>query len=332
MKTIGLDLGTKHIVMCFRDKKGELKFRWEVNGFVDIKKQDKFTKNLLVSSQVPFIEREDDLIALGSKAEDIAYSFNKDLRRPMAEGVIQSDEEEDVIQLMATIVRSIIGSLDDDAVLYYSVPGKPLNSEINVGFHSKVVKMIVDSYDGEGNIESYPINEARAIVLTEEDKTAIGISFGAGMVNVCYSLFGVPIFEFSLVGSGDWIDRETASKFSKETVTSVCKRKHNIDLSEMPSNNIDRAIYINYQILIEEVARGIVQGFKENEDKARVDRPMPIIFAGGTSMPKGFADLFREEFQKQNIPFEIGEVKHAEQPLYTVAKGCFVAAEMHQSD
>lgn len=337
---LGLDIGTKNIVIA--DKRtGKLKFKREVNGFVDIIKGDGFIKQMLLSQGIPFFERDDKFVALGSKAEDIAYHFGKVLRRPMENGVLAVGEEE-AMKIMAVIIKSLVGKLDDDALLYYCIPAPALNETVNVRYHQKVVQAILDSYkSSEGStIKAYPINEARAIVISQiPDRTGIGISWGAGMVNVSYCLFGLPIYEFSLVGSGDWIDMESArvtgnlekvdGKDKPKVLVAKAKEKVNLG-GKLPDTNLEKAIYINYQILIENVAKGIADGFRLNEQKARADKPMPIVMAGGTSMPDGFLNMFKGVFAIQKMPFEVGEVKRCDEPLYAIAEGCLIAAEMHE--
>jgi hypothetical protein len=338
MIKLGLDIGTKNIVLAYEDDKGKKKIRHEVNGFIKIPKGDGFTKNLLVSSGVAYVENENDFIALGKKAEELSYAFNKTLQRPMIDGVI-SGKTDEAMQIMAIIIRAIVGKLNDDAILYYCIPANAINQNTNVAFHDKVMKMMIDDFDG--TINSYSINEARAIVISEvEDKTGIGISFGAGMVNICYCLYGIEIFAFSIVGSGDRIDIESAIRFGynpkdpegsyKETPTSICKRKEKMTLTECPEDVVGKTIWINYGIMIESVIKAIIEGFKKHEEKARIDKPIPMIIAGGTSSPDGFDDYVKDVISKIEVPFEIGEIRRAEKPLYAVSEGCFAAAHMHE--
>jgi len=93
MDRIGLDIGTKNIVLAYR-KDNKLSFRREVNGFVSITKGDNFTKQMLVQAGVPYIEREKDFIAIGEKAENLAFAFGKELQRPMVDGVLSVTERQ----------------------------------------------------------------------------------------------------------------------------------------------------------------------------------------------------------------------------------------------
>lgn len=341
MQYLGLDLGTKTIVLARKGEDGRPVFRHEINGFYAFDRVDGFVKNMLVKQNVPSIERDGKIYALGKKAEEIAHAFNGVLRRPMSDGTVSKEPE--AINIMASIVHGIIGSLTkEETILYYCIPADALNQKTNVGLHQKIAQMIIEAKASEAKIRAYPINEARAIAVGTGDAVAIAISWGAGMVNVCYAKFGIPIFEFSLVGSGDRVDIESARAFgydpnkphekSSETPTTICKRKHSIDLTK-PITDMDRVeqvIAMNYQLLIESVVQGIVDGFRNNADTARFDGPIPIIMAGGTASPNGFGAYY-EKVQKSKapLPFEVASVRVHERTLFAVAEGCLEAATLH---
>lgn len=339
---LGLDLGTKTIVLAKREGDKPV-FRHEINGFFSFDKPDNFVKNMLITQKVPHIIRDDKIYALGGKAEKLAYAFNKTLRRPMSDGTVSKEQE--AITIMGSIVQAIIGTLNSDAILYYCIPANALNRDTNVQFHDRIAKMIIEKYKKtDAKIKAYSINEARAIAIGSGEPVVIGVSWGAGMVNVCYTMFGVPVFEFSLVGSGDWIDVESAKQFgynpdkpdgsSQETPTTIAHRKHNIDLTKSVDevDRVDQAIMLHYQLLIENVINGIISGFRDNIDKARIDQPIPIVMAGGTSSPNGFGDYFERILRSEELPFEVSEVKVAEKPLFAVAEGCLMAAEAHNDE
>ena len=340
MKRLGLDLGTKHIVLSFRGDDNKVVTRYEVNGYIILPNNDKFTKNLLVQQGVPFVERGSEIIAIGQKAEKLAYSFNKTLCRPMCDGAV-SKTDGDAHEIIAIIIRSIIGRLSDDAILYYCTTASAVNSDnLNIEFHKRVVKLIIEGYSGESKINSFHINEARCLILNEPGEV-IGISWGAGTVTVHAHNMGVPIFEFSVVGSGDLIDTEVAKQFgydpnrpdkeSSETPTTVCRRKHDIDLGKIPEDRVGKAIYLMYQIVVEEVVRNIVRGLRDNRSKFRFSEPVNIINGGGTSMPRGFLRMLRQYFEehKGDFNFSVGDVKLADNPLFAVSIGCLHASEMH---
>jgi len=341
MIKIGLDLGTKTIVSAKRGEENKPIFKHEINGFYEFPTPDSFTKKLLVGQKIPFVEKDGKIYALGRKAEQFAYAVNSTLRRPMADGTVSKEEE--AINIMASIVHAIIGKLDDDAILYYCIPADAINKSTNVQFHQKIAQMIIDRYQrSKVTVKGYPINEARALAIGSGEPVCIAVSFGAGMVNVCYCMYGMSVFEFSLVGSGDRVDAEAARQFgydpenpnksSRETPTTMCKRKHQIDLTKSKDevDRKDQAIMISYQILIENVVDGIIKGFNENEEKAKIDQAIPVVIAGGTSSPPGFGEYFEEIMKSKEPPFEISTITVHPRPLYAVAEGCLIASESHE--
>lgn len=342
MKRLGLDLGTKHIVLSWRDEKNKIKTRYEVNGYITLERTDAFTEQFLIKNEVPYITRGNEFIAIGSKAEKLAYTFNKNLKRPMAEGGV-SRNDEDAQEIIAVIIRSIIGKLTEDALLYYCTTAAPINTNnLNIDFQKKIVKLIIEGYESDkAKITAHHINEARCLII-EEAGTAIGISWGAGTVTIHAGVFGVPVFEFSISGSGDWLDIEVAKRFgydpdnpdkqSRETPTSVCRRKEKIDLMKVPEDKVDQAIVLMYDILIENVVTGIIKGFRDNRTKFRPGEPVKVINAGGTSMPPGFTTKLYAKLDavKDQLTIPIGEVTQAPDPLFAVARGALIACEAHK--
>ena len=63
-----------------------------------------------------------------------------------------------------------------------------------------------------------PLYEGLAVIFSEladENFTGIGISFGAGMVNICLACMSVPVFSFSVTKAGDWIDQQVAKALAE---------------------------------------------------------------------------------------------------------------------
>lgn len=339
MANYGLDLGTKTIVLARTGEDGRPIFRWEINGFYSFDRTDGVVKQILTKQQIPHIEKEGKIFALGKKAEELAYAFNGRLRRPMANGTVSKEPE--AINIMASIIHAIIGKVTEDSLIYYCIPADALNRDTNVRLHEKIALMIIEGKKSEAKIRAFSINEARAIAIGAGTDIAIAISWGAGMVNVCYYKWGLSIFEFSLVGSGDWIDLKSAEAFNydpkkpddkySETPTTIAKRKHEIDLSKplVQMDRVEQVIAMNYKILIENVVNGIVDGFTTNMDKGRFDGEIPIIMAGGTASPKGFAEYFKQILLSRQLPFKPSDIIVHERPLFAVAEGCLEACKSH---
>jgi len=334
---LGFDCGTYHIVCCKRSGENEFSYKKEVNAFLEMPLDNRFVFNMMKNAGVPLIENEEAKIgyALGEAAVNMAYTMTQiELKRPMKDGCL-NPRERHAQQIMNVMCHSLVGEIDEDgSVLYYSVPANAINHETDADYHGKVLEAMFRSYRSEKGykLDPHPINEALALVYAElgaKNWTGLAASFGAGMVNVCYAIYGAPIFQFSLVNSGDWIDKMASKAIGEETTTYVNREKMHADLTlENPDTPVQRAIKTQYEIMIHHTVSGIKKGIEEMGNKARSEQPIDMVIAGGTSMPKGFDHLFRKILDQAKITsMKIGEVVRPADPLFSVARGCLIAAE-----
>jgi hypothetical protein len=290
----------------------------------------------------------DQAIILGQDAEEFAYAKNDTLYRPMAEGSIAANEEaitvlSSIVQGMMEMAEHEIGQFKGDVKVCYCTTAPALNKEINVDYHERIINIVIDAYETKAKIQRKSIKESHAIVINmSPDGTGIGISWGAGTVTVSYVKYGLEIYSFSWIGAGDWIDEQVAlrhgyspftskmrKKIAKETPTTVSKRKMTIDLTpgKEPEDRVGLDIVLHYDVLINTVIDGIINGFEENEAEARLDGVINVYMAGGTSSPQGFVKRVSAKFAELNVPFEIGSILRSDLPLYCVSIGCLEAAE-----
>lgn len=333
---IGFDAGTYHLVSCKKSGE-EYVYKKEVNAFLEMPLDNKFVFNMMKNAGVPLIENKEANIgyALGESAVDMAYTMNQiELKRPMKDGCL-NPKERHAQQIMNVMAHSLIGEITEDGEkLYYSVPANAINHETDADYHSKILQAMFKAYESEAGlkVDAYPINEALALVyaeLSNKNWTGIGISFGAGMVNLCYAIYGAPVFQFSLVNSGDWIDKMASKAIGEDTTTYVNKEKMKTDLTvEQPDTLVQRAIKAQYEIMIQHTVNGIKQGLENAGNKARSEDDIDIVIAGGTSMPVGFDTMFSTILEQSNISnIKVGSVIRPNDPLFSVARGCYIAAE-----
>lgn len=79
--------------------------------------------------------------------------------------------------------------------------------------------------------------------------------------------------------------------------------------------------------MIEHTVAGIKKGFADITKTVRTDAPIDVVIAGGTSSPFGFAQIFKDTIAQADLPIKIGEIIKPNTPLYSVARGCLIAAE-----
>jgi hypothetical protein len=263
----------------------------------------------------------------------MAYTMGTlELHRPMLHGCLNPQEKE-AQQIMNIMVHSMLDTVSQDGeTLYYSVPANAINAETDAEYHSKILEAIFKAFKDQSGktVKACPINEGLALVYAELEQkafTGIGVSFGAGMVNLCFSMYAAPVFQFSLVNSGDWIDKQ-AAKVTGETAIYINQEKLKTDLTiETPESLVQRAIKAQYEIMIQKTVNGIKKGLEDLGSNVRTNQPIDMVIAGGTSMPIGFDKLFADIVQKTKLPIQVGQIIRPQEPLYSVARGCLIAAE-----
>jgi actin-like ATPase involved in cell morphogenesis len=316
----GLDCGTGNFLAA--DNNG---VNLQRNAFLTLDSETTNVKQLKLM-HVPFIQAGKRLHIVGKKAYEYAQIFNnKELRRPMASGLLNPTEQ-DAFPILKEIIRELLGQ--GSGVVVYSVPGKPIDKEQNIEYHEDVLKTIIHSL----GYEAKSINEAVALAyvgLADDELTGISISLGAGMCNVAIMYAGMAVLTFSTSKAGDWIDENVA----RDTGTSRAKAQYIKEdggyslIGNEERTSEQQAIKTYYEALIRYLLANIAKQF-ESTDVPNFPKPVPIVLGGGTSMVKGFLEVFKEQFKQKEFPINISDIRIVKEPLTAVARGCLIEAQL----
>jgi hypothetical protein len=276
-------------------------------------------------------DADGSFILLGQDAIDKAIERNESAKRPMYRGVV-SPKEKEAKRVLAFILQEVAGqATEPDEKLVFCVPAQPVDQEdddFDVGYHEDVVKDVL----AQRGYAARAINEAEALCYSElehDDYTGIGLSWGAGMVNVCVMLNGEPTVLFSTTKSGDWIDRMAAVATGEEdSVVQAEKEQGDFTIGEQNSNPVLAAVSAYYERLIDYTTKQLTAALLDHKALPKFKAPLLIAFAGGTTQAKGFLDMFEKKLVENNFPLPIKEVRHAKDPLHAVARGCLIAAKI----
>lgn len=345
----GLDLGTMWL-QSMRDKgNGEIVITSERDCYREMDYAEEF-EDQLKAQGCHYIKDANKLYVLGNQAyiqsgmSEVSADLKGSgeiLKRPMKDGILNSESPKIALSILRELMRGCIendiGGARPGEILYFSVPANPIDSTINNVFHAKMAERYLNGL----GFDARPLGEGLAVIFAENPKmhapdgdipfTGIGISFGAGMVNFCLAERGVPLDEFSIARSGDWID-QNVSRMTGQPKTKVLRVKE----KKLNFNNIDEnddvllALECYYDELVSYVFDRFCKRFSGN--KGSIDHPIDIILSGGTASPAGFEKKVKKLLVKMDLPFEIGEIKVAgggdiNRLLQTVAKGCFLRAK-----
>lgn len=324
----GLDVGTMNILSGQQDGSDTV-FVQQRNSFVEIEYSD-MAEQMLSRSDVLHIRKDDTVYVVGDDALNFANIFNRETRRPMQHGILSSNEQS-AIPMIKLITEQVVGEPDRRGErLFFSSPADPIDSELSTLYHEKTVESFLSDmgYDVE------PINEGMAVIyseLADHDFTGLGISFGAGMTNVCLSYYAVPVMTFSVARGGDWVDEQAAQATGTpvDKVTSIKEDDFKLDF-RTDIGGVEGALAIYYENLLDYVIEHITREVNEEDVEEGLD--VPVVVTGGTSSPRGFEKLFEDHLEDADIPFSVSGVQQASEPLYSVARGALVAARSDETE
>jgi len=322
----GLDVGTMNILSARQDG-SETVFVQQRNSFVEIEYSD-MAEQMLSRSEVLHIRKDDKVYVVGDDALNFANIFNEQTRRPMQHGILSS-EESSAIPMIKLITEQVVGEPDaPNERLYYSSPADPIDSELSTLYHQKTLESML----GDMGYDPEPVNEGMAVIyseLADHNFTGLGVSFGAGMTNICLAYYAVPVMTFSIARGGDWIDQQAgqATGTAVDKVTSIKEDDFELDF-RTDVGGVEGALAIYYENLLDYVVENIAKETDEEDVEENLD--VPVVVTGGTASPNGFRDLFADHLEDASVPFSISDVRRAEEPLYSVARGALVAARSEE--
>jgi len=322
---IGLDCGTMNLVIARSDTNN---VRITRNVFLPLSRDDISISEL---TDISYIEGDDgEIFIIGEDAFKFANIFNQVVSRPMEKGLISASEIS-AIDVLTLMIKDLIGdTYGSEVYCSYSIPAQAIDETRSVSYHEDVFARILASL----GLNYTSVNEAMAIIYSEcakERFSGIGISFGAGMANCAIAYKGIEALKFSTARAGDWID-QSASKDTgiiQNRVTNL-KEKY-LDLTDSSISYMKnkkqryvlQALYHYHEALINYTVKKIIKEFEEKVD-LEIDDPIPVVISGGTSLPKGFLNLFKTVLSKYEMPFEVSEIRRASNPLTAVANGLLV--------
>lgn len=322
---VGLDIGTMNIVSARSTGEGKTVTKRVRDAFIDL---DIDAKKSLKMSKVNYVEKDGNLIVIGDSALTMANLFKREVRRPLARGVI-SAAELDAQQILSLLVFHVLEApVKPNEHCYYSVPAAPVDdSEQDVHYHTEIFRKII----AEHGYTPHPMNEAMAIIYSQCADTGfsgLSVSFGSGMCNCALAYQTVNGMEFSVARGGDWIDAHAAKALGSTTSRMCLIKEKGVNLTK-PVGREQEAIALYIGALITYCLENIAVQFRKNQGSIDLPEPIPFVVSGGTTKAEGFMDLFKQKFEevkKKGFPIQISEVRHAKDPLTAVAEGLLVLA------
>ncbi len=323
--TLGLDVGTSRIVIA-RRANDDFSYESQLNAFVAIP-YSKITEGVLERERIPHTVRAEEIIVHGNESEKFAGLLNAETRRPMTGGVLDAKEPESLSMIREILTTMLTGHRNNDKrqKVCFTVPAPPLGTENSLTYHEATLRQILNDL----NFEPISINEGLAIVYSELESsnyTGIGISCGGGLCNVCLAYLSVPIISFSIPKAGDYIDTSAASVIGERANRIRLTKEDSFHFNGFFADKVHQVLGVYYDDMIRSLVTALKDAFTRTSNLPKFNRPIPMVLSGGTALPPGFRDRFEKLLWEQDFPITVSDIRVAQNPLHSTAKGALVCA------
>ena len=334
----GLDCGTSFYIAATEDK-----IKKQRNAFLTVDGEVSQVKRMLKRQGIPFVEKGNKIHIVGQHAFNYAQIFSTaELKRPMKSGLLNPTEK-DSLPVLNAIIGELLGDAKDSETCVYCVPSKPIDVDREVSYHEDVLRTIIEQYGY--NVKK--IEESVALGyegLVDTQLTGIAISMGAGMCNIAVMYQGMTALSFSVSRGGDWVDDNVSmdTGVSKAKVTNIKESSDTLNLSKgvyqdiyeegTDEANVLIAIRSYYGALVNYLLTNLKVQFEGVENVPNFPDAVPIVIGGGTSLVKGFLDVFNEQFDQNEFPIPVSEIILIEDAHTAVARGCLSEAQLIEED
>lgn len=319
---LGIDVGTSRIVVARREG-SETRYESQLNAFVAIP-YSKITEGVLNREKIPHTAAAGELIVHGNESEKFASLLDAEIRRPMSQGVLDAKEPES-LRMMRASLAAMLPSKPEQQKLCFTVPAAPLGAGGSLTYHEATLSQMLS----ELGYQPVSINEGLAVIYGEMESsnyTGIGISCGGGLCNVCVSYLSVPVLSFSIPKAGDFIDT-SASTITGERANRIrLVKEASFHFNGLFTDKIHQVIGVYYDDMIQSLVAALKEACAHAKSLPAFTRPIPMVLSGGTALPPGFRERFEKLLKEQDFPIPVSEIRMADNPLLSTAKGALVYA------
>jgi hypothetical protein len=134
------------------------------------------------------------------------------------------------------------------------------------------------------------------------------------------------VLNFSISKAGDFIDASSAAVIGDRATRVRAVKEESFYFNGHFDDKMHQVIAVYYDDMI----RTLVDALKDHLSKCRglpkLARPIPLVLSGGSTMPGGFCERFESVLKESNLPVSFSEIRMAENPLQSTAKGALIAA------
>ncbi len=321
---LGLDVGTSRIVVARSiDGTQQSQYESQLNAFITMP-YSKLAESLLEREGVCHEVYGDELIVTGNDAQRFAEVFHVETRRPMLRGVLNPQEPHSLPVIRSIITRLVGMAGVPGRKIFFSVPAPCAEGDSSIAYHEASIRETLNQL----GFDAQPIQEGLAVVFGEmssSNYTGIGISCGSGLCNVCLAVLSVPVINFAVPKAGDFIDAQAGAVTGELATRIRIQKESNFVVNGFSGDRVQNALTVYYDEVIQTLANTLRSTISSTLRLPKLDQSVPIVLSGGTSIPKGFLKRFTMALGP-DFPLKISEIRVAEDPLHSTARGALMAA------
>ena len=327
---VGTDVGT----MFFQVADEGSNIKTIRNAFVEIEGIDDI-EEILKQNNWQYVKDGEKYYVIGEDSLRVARMFDKiQLRRPMADGILNKDENQKMLVLSEMISSTLGKAPTDRSVVCICVSSPPVDDVTGNTYHEARLSSMFTRLGWKVKVieEGYAVVLSECPTIEEKDGTiskfsGIGCSFGAGKVNCFLAYKALPVIGMSCARSGDWIDQQVSNELGLSISQVTARKEKELDFTNI---NMDDDFQFAMDAFYNSMIKYVFTHFSKKfiEVKSQIDSPLEIVVAGGTSLPKGFCEKIEKVIKGMKLPFNIKAVRSASDPRNAVVLGCLAQSKV----
>jgi len=320
---LGVDIGSYRIGVSCSAPDG-ITHHSRLNFFFSIP-YSKLTREVLDKKGIDYFVDDDSLVVIGDAADRFSMVMNAQVRRPMRAGLLNPSETKGQ-RVLQKIVEGLVSPAERPGDLVcINVPSVPEGMEPQLAYHEAILKSIFLPM----GFRVKTLNEALAVIFSELEETGfsgISITLGGGLCNGCLAYLSLPIFTFNTSKAGDFIDESAAAVTGMLPSEVRVVKENELDLSRPSRNHVEKALHIYYEQAVASILEELKNSMNRCSRLPRIHQPLPLVLAGGSTLPKGFLEKFLRLFAEYTFPIPLSGVRLAADPLAATANGALKSA------
>ncbi|MFD1564847.1 chromosome segregation ATPase [Haloarchaeobius amylolyticus] len=274
------------------------------------------------------LSRESDTVqvdgttyAIGTAARNAAETAEEEPQPLFVNGLLAEDGPADATVVLDALIDDVIGDVADGRLCYTTV-GTPVDTAAPTDTHHEAVTTAL----ADRGVDLTPISQGFAVVydqLAADNYTGLGVCLGTQTTSATVAYYGVPAVAVSIAKGREWIVDRVADETGHEPaqVTSMLE-----DLTldpDVEAGGLESALAEAYDELVAELIDAIRDEADENDVQRGLSIPVAIAGEGAV---EGLEFLVGGRFDAATVPFSVRDVRLADLPAESAARGALAAA------